>query len=305
MVNGNGCEADGGPHRSSPCPRAILHIDMDCFYAQVEHNRLSIPRDEPLAVVQWAGLIAVNYAARKAGISRHDNAKSALQKCPKLRLVHVEYIGADGPTAEGSTPASASQQIIGAPADSRTVKACLDRYRKVSAAIFAVLKRFCSVCEKGSLDEAYLDVSSEVHAEIQKQQPQQQQRDRLLAQDTSWEGHVYSGEADGEASSQSQPAVQSLEDRYLFHASALAAKIRAAVADQCGITCSAGVAHNKLLAKLASAMHKPNGQTVLLSRGVFGLLAPLPLRKIRGMGGKLGDQLEAVGISTAGQVMQV
>ena len=66
--------------------RAVLHIDMDCFYAQVEHNRLGISRDEPLAVVQWEGLIAVNYAARAAGITRHDRATTALQKCPQIRL---------------------------------------------------------------------------------------------------------------------------------------------------------------------------------------------------------------------------
>ena len=71
--------------------RAVLHIDMDCFYAQVEHNRLNIPREEPLAVVQWEGLIAVNYPARAAGITRHDRAAVALQKCPKIRLAHVEY----------------------------------------------------------------------------------------------------------------------------------------------------------------------------------------------------------------------
>lgn len=38
--------------------RVILHLDLDCFYAQVEHNRLKIPLSVPLAVQQWNGLIS-------------------------------------------------------------------------------------------------------------------------------------------------------------------------------------------------------------------------------------------------------
>ncbi len=50
--------------------RVIIHLDLDCFYAQVEHERLKIPREEPLAVRQWASVIAVNYPARKCGVKR-------------------------------------------------------------------------------------------------------------------------------------------------------------------------------------------------------------------------------------------
>jgi hypothetical protein len=41
-----------------PYKRVILHIDLDCFYAQVEHLRLHIPLTVPLAVRQWNNLIA-------------------------------------------------------------------------------------------------------------------------------------------------------------------------------------------------------------------------------------------------------
>lgn len=47
--------------------RVIVHLDLDCFYCQVEQKRLGIPRDVPMCVQQWNGLIAVNYAARAAG----------------------------------------------------------------------------------------------------------------------------------------------------------------------------------------------------------------------------------------------
>lgn len=49
-----------------------LYLTFTLFLTgQVEQRRLNIPRDVPCAVQQWEGLIAVNYAARAAGITRH------------------------------------------------------------------------------------------------------------------------------------------------------------------------------------------------------------------------------------------
>lgn len=50
--------------------RVIIHLDLDCFYAQVEQRRLQIPATEPVAVQQWGSLLAVNYVARAAGVKR-------------------------------------------------------------------------------------------------------------------------------------------------------------------------------------------------------------------------------------------
>lgn len=41
------------PAASAPAHLVILHLDLDCFYAQVEQSRLGIPRDTPCAVQQW------------------------------------------------------------------------------------------------------------------------------------------------------------------------------------------------------------------------------------------------------------
>lgn len=60
---------------------------------QVEQKRLSIPRNVPVAVQQWEGLIAINYAARAAGITRHMRVHEAKALCPELQCVHVETIG--------------------------------------------------------------------------------------------------------------------------------------------------------------------------------------------------------------------
>lgn len=67
----------------------LLPIDVDAAYAQFEMSRLRLPKDKPVAVQQWQGLIAVNYPARKFDISRHETVSEAKKKCPDLIAVHV------------------------------------------------------------------------------------------------------------------------------------------------------------------------------------------------------------------------
>jgi DNA polymerase eta len=50
-----------------------------------------------VAVQQWEGLIAINYVARAAGITRHIRVHEARAICPELVCVHVQTIGAASP----------------------------------------------------------------------------------------------------------------------------------------------------------------------------------------------------------------
>jgi nucleotidyltransferase/DNA polymerase involved in DNA repair len=59
--------------------RVIIHLDLDCFYAQVEQQRLKIPDGKPVAVQQWGSLLAVNYEARKFGVERGEKAPCLLE----------------------------------------------------------------------------------------------------------------------------------------------------------------------------------------------------------------------------------
>ena len=61
----------------------------------------------------------------------------------------------------------------------------------------------------------------------------------------------------------------------------------------CTGTTGAGVAHTKLLAKLCSGLNKPNKQTVVPQSSVAGLLRDLPLERLRGLGGGLGQRVRA------------
>jgi DNA polymerase eta len=69
--------------------RVIALCDSDAFYAACEMVRLGVDPETPLVVSQWDSLIAINYPARKYGISRMDKKKDALKRCPHLQVVHV------------------------------------------------------------------------------------------------------------------------------------------------------------------------------------------------------------------------
>ena len=69
------------------------------------------------------------------------------------------------------------------------------------------------------------------------------------------------------------------------------ARLRENVTLRTGYTISAGIARNKLLAKLVSGKHKPDKQTLLPNHEVIQLLDQLPLQELNGFGGKLGDHL--------------
>ncbi|HEY6239328.1 MAG TPA: DNA polymerase IV [Burkholderiales bacterium] len=85
----------------------------------------------------------------------------------------------------------------------------------------------------------------------------------------------------------------------------LAAAIQRAVREATGLSCSIGIAPNKLLAKIASELDKPGGLTVLREADVPTRIWPLPARKIHGIGPKAGARLESFGIRTIGELAQI
>ncbi len=82
----------------------------------------------------------------------------------------------------------------------------------------------------------------------------------------------------------------------------LARSLKARIQDELSLTASVGVASNKVLAKLASDMEKPNGLTVVPDDPgeVLSLLAPLPVSRIWGVGKAAQDRLRRFGIETVG-----
>jgi DNA polymerase IV len=83
---------------------------------------------------------------------------------------------------------------------------------------------------------------------------------------------------------------------------ALARLMQKTIFEATGLTCSIGVAPNKLLAKMASEFNKPNGISVLFEDDLQGKIWPLNVRKINGIGPKAEAKLTARGISTIGDL---
>ncbi len=84
----------------------------------------------------------------------------------------------------------------------------------------------------------------------------------------------------------------------------LARLIQKAIFEDTGLTCSVGVAPNKLLAKMASEFNKPNGISIVLDEDLQPLIWPLACRKINGIGPKADEKLQKLGIQTIGQLAQ-
>ncbi|CAM2910679.1 DNA polymerase IV [Vibrio rarus] len=107
----------------------IIHVDMDCFFAAVEMRDFPQYQGRPLAVGgkerQRGVLSTCNYEARKFGIHSAMATAQAMKLCPQLLVV------------------PGRMQV----------------YKEVSAKIRAIFKRYTSIIEPLSLDEAYLDVT--------------------------------------------------------------------------------------------------------------------------------------------------
>ncbi|CAL1527561.1 unnamed protein product [Lymnaea stagnalis] len=252
--------------------REIVLIDMDCFYVQVEQRLNPSLKGKPCAVVQYktwkgGGIIAVGYEARACGVTRQMRGDDAKAKCPEIHLARV-------PEVRG--------------------KADLTRYREAGAEVIAIFSKFCTCVERASIDEAYLDVTAEVTQRLKVMEDSEV--NEMQIPNTFVEG--YEGP---EGRSQWLQKVYSCKEVILCEhrlavAAGLVEEMRAAVLKETGFTCSAGIAHNKMLAKLACGRNKPNKQTVLPHSSVQFVFSALPLQKIRHLGGKLGASLLDLGL---------
>ncbi|XP_056647821.1 DNA polymerase eta [Diorhabda sublineata] len=255
--------------------RVVILIDMDCFYCQVEEKLNPEYEGKPIAVVQYnewrgGGIIAVNYPARQCGVTRHMRGEDAKHKCPDIILAKVP-------------------QIRG--------KADLTKYRDAGKRVADVLKTFTAILERASVDEAYLDVTDEVLNKMQNG------IDDITA-DKLKNTHVVGYEMEDFVENLSN-AEFTESNLKLCLGGIICEEIRAEVLKQTGYKCSAGIAHNKILAKLACGLHKPNRQTILPQDSVAAYFETVPIKKITGLGGKFGQEvLEVLEITKMGELVE-
>lgn len=100
----------------------------------------------------------------------------------------------------------------------------------------------------------------------------------------------------------------SLDEAYLdvsglrYEGAVIAAEIRARILEETGLTSSAGIAPNKLLAKIASDWKKPNGQFEIRPDEVADFMEILPVRRLWGVGRVSAEKLACHGVTTCGDL---
>lgn len=85
----------------------------------------------------------------------------------------------------------------------------------------------------------------------------------------------------------------------------IATEIRREIARRTRLTASAGIGPNKLIAKVASDWRKPDGQFEVKLEDVSAFMAPLPVRRIWGVGPVAAERLERRGIKTCGHLQRI
>src|SRR3989475_5996931 len=85
----------------------------------------------------------------------------------------------------------------------------------------------------------------------------------------------------------------------------IAARLRREVREHVGLPITVGVARTKFLAKVASAVAKPDGLLVVPTEGELAFLHPLPVERLWGVGPVTGRKLHARGIATVAQVARL
>lgn len=273
--------------------RVVALVDMDCFFVQVEQRQNPHLRNKPCAVVQYkswkgGGIIAVSYEARAFGVTRNMWADDAKKLCPDLLLAQVR--------------------------ESRG-KANLTKYREASVEVMEIMSHF-AVIERASIDEAYIDLTNAVQERLEKLRGQPVSADLLPS--TYIEGLPRGPAVEDTVEKEDirkQGLLQwlgSLErddptspDLRLTVGAVIVEEMRAAIERKTGFQCSAGISHNKVLAKLACGLNKPNRQTLVSHGSVPQLFSQMPIRKIRSLGGKLGASvIDVLGVEYMGDLTQ-
>lgn len=204
--------------------RAVLHVDMDAFFASVEQREHPELAGRPVLVggsPQQRGVVAAcSYEARRCGARSAMPTVQALQLCPAAVLVPPN----------------------------------LPLYSRVSAQIMEIFRSTTPLVQPLSLDEAYLDVSG---------------------------------------------VVRDFADAVL-----LAQGLKARVRRETRLTCSVGLGPNRLIAKIASEIDKPDGFFPVRPEEAERFLAPLSVRRLPGVGPRTQGRMTELGIARVSQLRE-
>ena len=226
-------------------------------------------------------------------MNRHINITEAKKLCPNLIMQHVAT-WKEGDEKWAYHP-DAFAQIA-------THKVSLDPYRLQSRRILACIKEVLPPApiqkvEKASIDEVFLDLSAQIHSilmerfpELSGPAPYDDPTENLPRPPTTaldWDTDALV-DLDTTETEDDDP---DWDDIVMLIGSEIVRSVRAAIRKTLKYTCSAGIARNKMIAKLGSGHKKPNQQTIVRNRAIQQFLGSFRFTKIRNLGGKLGEQV--------------
>lgn len=199
----------------------ILHVDLDAFFPSVEVRENPVLMGKPVIVGadpkegKGRGVVSsASYEARESGVRSAMPISRAWRLCPDAVYLRPHF----------------------------------HLYTEASNSIMKILRSHADKFEQAGIDEAYLDISSQVGSYVE--------------------------------------------------AADFAKKLMEEVLEKQKLTCSIGVAPNKMLAKIGSNFRKPYGMTVIREEEAEDFLAPLNVRKIPGVGPKMEERLHDLNIET-------
>ncbi|KAK1474179.1 DNA polymerase Eta [Colletotrichum tamarilloi] len=287
--------------------RVVALVDYDSFYAQYESVRLGLPPSKPLAVRQWNAIIALNYPAKDRGLKRTISVEEARRLCPDIVLQHV-------PTwREGDDCWRYRADVLD---NLTTDKASLDPYRDMSRRTMKLVRRIlpatpAPTIERAGVDEFYVDLSAQVYQVLTERFPglgslrdNPEETLPLPPVDTplDWK----SDKVMDLPNARDTEYILDWDDVVLSIGASIIRNIRKEIKAELELTTSAGISHNKMLAKVASRMNKPFGQTIIRRKCIPTIMPTLKVTSLSGLARQLGQKVvEAFGSDGIRDLLQV
>jgi len=246
--------------------RVIAHLDMDAFYASVELLRYPELRGRP--VVIGGGRAHQPQWETDPGSGERRRRFATLRGYAGRGVITTATYEA---RALGVNSAMGMMKAAAKAPDAVLLPVDFDEYRKYSRLFKAAVRALTPQVEDRGIDEIYIDLTEVVAARL----PTDEESDPDDAERNVW-----------------------------WCAREVAAELKRTVQEATGLSCSVGLAPNKLIAKIASELDKPDGLTVVTDRDVATRLAPLSVRRLNGVGPKSAAKLARLGIATIGELAQ-
>ncbi|MEP7207924.1 MAG: DNA polymerase IV [Casimicrobiaceae bacterium] len=247
-------------YSARPPMRLIAHLDMDAFYASVELLRYPELRGRPVVIGGGRRHEPEAITDPATGVTRHRF--QTLRGYTGRGVVTTATYEA---RALGLHSAQPMMRAAALAPEAILLPVDFDAYRHYSRQFKAAVAAIAPTIEDRGIDEIYIDLTSVTPRVV-----------TLCCE---------------EPATGTDP----------WHtARKVAASLKVAVRSTTGLTCSIAVAPNKLLAKIASELDKPDGLTILRPADIPSRIWPLPVRRINGIGPKSSARLQALGIATIG-----